>query len=63
MAAIDDLNTAISALSDSISAEIAALTAALAKPDNSADIEAAVAKINGLNDHLKASVTPAAPSA
>lgn len=58
MAAIDDLNTAISNLSDSISAEIAALTVAIGKPDNSAEIEAAVSKINGLNDQLKASVTP-----
>lgn len=60
MPAIDDLNTAISDLSDSISAEIAALQAALSKPDDTAAIEAAVAKINDLNTRLKASVTPAA---
>jgi DNA-binding FadR family transcriptional regulator len=59
MAAIDDLNTAINDLSDSISVEMAALAAALAKPDDTAGIQAAVAKINDLNSKLKASVTPA----
>lgn len=57
MSSLDDLNSAVSALSTSVDAEIAALNAALANNDSVA-IEAAVANLNALNAKLQASVTP-----
>lgn len=63
MTALDDLNAAVATLTTSISAEIAALTAAQAGND-SVGVEAAVANLNALNTQLQASlpapvVTPA----
>jgi hypothetical protein len=61
--ALADLNAAVSALSDAVTAEIAALVAALAANvppvDHSPAIEASVAKLNDLATALKASVPPA----
>lgn len=61
MTALDDLNVAVATLTTSISAEIAALTAAQAGNDD-AGVEAAVANLNALNTQLQASVTPVAPT-
>lgn len=67
-AALADLATAVTGIADSISAEIAALQAAVTQaaqnaanmqPDDSAAIEAQVSKLNDLNAALKASVAPA----
>lgn len=60
MTALDDLNAAVATLTTSISAEIAALTAAQAGND-SAGVETAVANLNALNAQLQASITPPAP--
>ena len=62
MSAIDDLNAAISTLSDSISAEIKALTTALSFVGQDAAIEASVKKITDLNAALKASIPQPAPA-
>lgn len=57
MTAIQDLDASISALTDSVSAELAALTTALTWVGQDAAIEASVAKLNALNDALKSSLT------
>ena len=62
MTALDDLNAAVATLTTSISAEIAALTAAQAGNDSAA-IEAAVANLNALNTQLQNSLTPATVTA
>lgn len=60
MAAIDDLNTAISNLSSVSAAVIAALKNV--PVDNSAAIAAAAANINSVTAELQAAVTPATPA-
>ena len=63
--ALADLNTALTDIADAISAEIAALQAALtasAQPDDSGQIEAAVTNLNALTASLKASIPAAAPA-
>ena len=62
MTALDDLNAAVTSLTASISAEIAALTAAQSTNDD-AGVEAAVANLNTLNAQLQASLTPATVTA
>lgn len=62
--ALADLNAALTNIADAISAEIAALQAALAnsdQPDDSGQIEAAVTNLNALTDSLKKSIPAAAP--
>ncbi|SHH47133.1 hypothetical protein [Bradyrhizobium erythrophlei] len=59
MTAVQDLETAVANLTVSVSAELAALTSALSFVGQDAAIEASVAKLNALNDALKASVAPA----
>lgn len=61
MTALDDLNAAVATLTTSISAEIAALTAAQAGNDD-AGVEAAVANLNALNTKIQATLTPATPT-
>lgn len=56
MSAIEDLAQAVTDLTVSVSAELTALTAALAVVGQDAAIEASVAKLNSLNDALKASL-------
>ena len=58
--ALADLVAAVSSVGDAITAEIAALTAALANQgvDNSPAIEASVTKLNDLTAGLKASLPP-----
>jgi hypothetical protein len=58
MTALDDLNAAVATLTTSISAEIAALSAAQAGND-SVGVEAAVANLNALNSQLQNSLNPA----
>lgn len=62
MSAIDDLAAAVAGITDSVSAEIAALVAALAVVGQDAAIEASVVKLNALNDALKASIPQPAPA-
>jgi hypothetical protein len=59
MTAIEDLNTAIATLTDTVAVEISALTTALSFVGQDAAIEASVAKLTALNTALKDSVTPA----
>lgn len=64
--ALTDLNTALTNIADAISAEIAALQAAISNSgqlDDSGDIEAAVSKLNDLTAALKNSIPKAAPVA
>lgn len=61
MSAIDDLAAAVAGITDSVSAEIAALVAALAVVGQDAAIEASVVKLNALNDALKASIPQPVP--
>lgn len=55
MAALDDLNAAIDALTATVSAEIATRANAV----DPAAVEAAAAKLNALNEQLKPPVAPA----
>jgi uncharacterized protein YoxC len=57
MSALDDLNTAVSALTVSVGNEITALNTALANSD-AAGIETAVANLNTLNTQLQTSIAP-----
>jgi len=62
--ALADLTSAVQAVADQVTATTDALAAALAKatsvqPDDSAAIEAQVAKLTSLAAALKAAVTPA----
>jgi hypothetical protein len=61
MTAIDDLNTSIDALVAAVNAEVAALADAVARAgvDDSADIEAAVARVQSATATLTASLQPA----
>lgn len=57
MSALDDLNTAVSNLTVSVSNEITALNTALANSDQSG-IETAVTNLNALNTQLQTSIAP-----
>lgn len=60
MTAIDDLNASIDALAVAVTTEVAALVAAIGKvaPDDSVEIEAAVARVNAATKALSDSVAP-----
>lgn len=67
--AVADLTSAIASLGDAIAAEIAALQKAVSdlnqqtgNPDSTAEISAAVTRLNDLTASLKASVAPAEPT-
>lgn len=58
MSAIEHLTAAVANLTESVSAELNALTTALSFVGQDAAIEESVSKLNALNDALKASVAP-----
>lgn len=66
MAAIDDLNAKVTSLMTSVSAELAAVTAALAAAQgtggNDAAIETAVGQLNTLQESIDAETAKLAPA-
>lgn len=60
MAAIDDLNSAVTRLQASANAIVAKLGAV--PPDQTPAIQAATAAVNAVSDHLDAAVNPPAPT-